>query len=293
VIVVPGQRNWYLASDSSLSFRITENLEAQGIETAYVNSFYFSDDALRDRSETIMAALNPGASLNRDFRPVAFQLQTLYWLTFFRDNLVYIAILGGMLLIVILMTLNPLSTGLFAGGFTSASLQVTLLLSVQVLFGNIYSRTAIMVTLFMAGLAAGGLMKTILFGKGKVRHFLWLQAALGIIALALPWKIPWLAGLGLPGSLMMAGLCASVFIIAGISGLAYAVAADLRRTGFSAHIADNYSADLFGAAAGGILSAVILIPVLGFRDTGLVLALLNLLSLCILALFRKRYRHAC
>jgi len=59
------------------------------------------------------------------------------------------------LLLVYLVRLRAAPLAVFAGGFAASGLEVVLLLAFQILYGSVYQQLGIIVTVFMAGLAAG------------------------------------------------------------------------------------------------------------------------------------------
>jgi len=72
VLILPGQKNYFLASDSSLSPEIASMIAGRGISNLYVNSWYLDENSLKERSEYLHLHLDKNAKVNSDFRPVAF-----------------------------------------------------------------------------------------------------------------------------------------------------------------------------------------------------------------------------
>jgi hypothetical protein len=86
VIILPGEQNYFLASDAPLTINIAEAVQFRGIENRYVNSYYIDDALLKMRSETILSALNPAAEINQNLEPVSYNQQLAYWLSQFNGR---------------------------------------------------------------------------------------------------------------------------------------------------------------------------------------------------------------
>ena len=83
VLILPGQRNYFLASDSSLSPEIASMITSRGISNLYVNSWYLDENSMKERSDYIHSHLDKNAEVNSDFRPVAFFQQLRYLTSMF------------------------------------------------------------------------------------------------------------------------------------------------------------------------------------------------------------------
>ena len=172
VAVVPGSsRNYFLASDVVLGIDIAHRIEQRGINTIFVNQYYIDDDAVRERSGQILAAIDHHAPINIDFTPVAYYRQLAYWLSYF--NLNYWVIIGicGIGVVYVIVRLNAVSFGMFAAGFTGSAIELLLVIAFQILYGYVYQMIAVIVTIFMAGLAVGSFMQPRIFRVGLDKEF--------------------------------------------------------------------------------------------------------------------------
>ncbi|MGA3013003.1 MAG: hypothetical protein ABSD71_03095, partial [Bacteroidales bacterium] len=109
VLVLPGQKNYFIASDSSLTRDITELITKHGISTLYVNSYYLDEDALKERSDYIQRNLDTKAEVNSDFRPAAFFQQIHYWTSMFEWNAVALGLLAIFVILLVIFSLNRIS----------------------------------------------------------------------------------------------------------------------------------------------------------------------------------------
>jgi predicted membrane-bound spermidine synthase len=69
-----------------------------------------------------------------------------------------------------------------------------------------------------------------------------------------------------------------MLIIGILTGLQYSFAAKLRYASISKTAAGTYGSDLLGSAVGALLTATILIPVIGLIKACLIIAILNFIT---------------
>jgi spermidine synthase len=289
VLILPGQKNYFLASDSTLRTDVGSLVEQREIPTLYVNPYYFDDNLLKDRSHFIMEQILPGERMNRDFHPVAYFLQLQYWTTFFRTDYLVLAAAVLVILLIMAFTLTPVSLGLFTGGFTASSLEIAILLAFQVLYGAVYRVTGVIITIFMAGLFLGSWARERIFRTAGVNLFIHLQLTLVLFTLGFPFIILAMNVPGMPFVVVISVVMLLTFITAFLVGLEFSLAAAICSQHFQRVIAQNYSADLFGSALGAILMAVVLLPFLGLTGACLAIAGLDLLAAGFLFTRRKKF----
>ncbi len=288
VLILPGQKNYFIASDTTLHTDVASRLMEKGIPTLYVNPYYFDDQLLKDRSSFIQKKILPDSKPNLDFHPRAFFYQLQYWTTYFNPGYILISIIVLLILVLVALTLNPLSQGLFTAGFTGSSLQILSILAFQVIFGYVFSAVGILITLFMAGLFAGSWFRRKIYAEPTLTVFLHLQLTLAFFSIGFPFILLALDIPGMPVLFIRIIFGLLIFVAAFLSGLEFSTGMELSRKDFAKAISGNYSADMFGAALGAILTAVILLPFLGLILTCLLLGLLNFLSAGFLFILPKK-----
>ncbi len=292
VLIVPGIKNYYLASDRPLRIDIAQMVQERGLQNVYVNSYYLDDALLKQRSDDLLQGLAPAGVLNRDFAPVAYCRQISYWLSYFHFSLWWI---GGALLLLSFWTardLNPISFGMFTGGFSASSLEILLLISFQVIYGYVYQATGLIITLFMAGLAAGAALGKKKSNRIRVEHFIAAQAAVGAYALVLPAILYGLKDSALPDIFIHLIFAVLPFTIALGVGFEFCAASVLRRGEVGRVASELYSIDLVGSAWGALLITTVLLPLLGIAEASIAVASLSFLSAAITFFTRKRYASA-
>ena len=202
----------------------------------------------------------------------------------------------------------PILFSLFTTGAAAMGLEIILLAAFQNFYGYVYSHIALVVAMYMAGVAAGSLYysrRSFPPYRRAWRNLLLLDAALCLGCVALPGVLSLLARM--PAS--PAGLAATEWIILAVlcvvgvaGGMAVPLAAGLYRlgrrrvreqtdagpsqaaTGKVAGAVD--AADCFGGALGGLAAGLVLLPLLGWTTTCVLLALLKSAAVVALALSR-------
>jgi spermidine synthase len=278
VLILPGQRNYFLASDSSLSPEIASMIAGRGIINLYVNSWYLDENSLKERSEYIHSHLDKNAEVNSDFRPVAFFQQLRYWTSMFEWNIIAAGIVILVLLLLVIFSLNRISLGLFTGGFTASSLELLILVSFQVIYGYVFLATGIILALFMAGIALGAFSCKRMVPVPTEKKYIHIQVSLALFSLGFPFIILALNLPGMPVMMVQIGFLLLTLILSFITGLEFSLASAIGSNDISLKTSFNYSADLFGSAIGAIVTTLFLLPFLGIVTSCLVMVMLNLFS---------------
>ena len=283
---MPGYKTYFLASDGELDIDIPALIDSRGIETSYVNAFYLDLNNLQERNLQLMKGIPESGVINRDFRPRAFLYQIQYSLSYFSSNL---WITMGIFLVIILLIgfrSGPLTTGIFITGFTGMGIELIILLGIQIVFGYVYLYTAVVLTVFMSGLAYGALSVRSVLPSISQKYFAVLQILLACSVFLVLWWFLLIETKSLPAAVLHAAFLSLTFFCSFISGLLFATAALLRKSGIAKSAGGLYSADLAGSAAGALVMAILMIPLLGLTGSLLVLLLVNLLAF-LNSLFRK------
>ncbi|GAB4528337.1 MAG: hypothetical protein Kow0063_04460 [Anaerolineae bacterium] len=306
VVVLPGEHNFFLASEMALETDpgvLIERLEGRNIQTRWVTPDYVEYILTTDRFAQVRRQLDDMADvrLNRDFTPICYYYDLILWFSRFYPNLVdvfrfargsqdagptwLLGISAPLALGVVLVRWrrNWIAPAMVAGiGLAGMTLQLVLLFAFQVLHGYVYAEVNLMVTAFMAGLALGaaGGNHLLAFWSANLRGRARL-ALLGVqlVIAALSGIFVLLPYVAIPAPVLVFPLLA---LLAGMSGgvafpLALALIQDRGKTGQAA--GTLYGADLVGGCLGALLSAVFLIPVLGIPHTCAIVALVALAGL--------------
>lgn len=290
ILIIPGNKNYLLASDSHLDINIPALVEQKGIMNVYVNQYYLETGSLSERSTYIMDQLNPNAPVNKDFKPVCYFQHLKFWMSQF--NIHYWFPLGLIIFAFLLsiIRLRPVQFGIFATGFAGSSIELLLILSFQILYGYVYHYTGIIITVFMGGLALGALYRK-KFMKTSIQSFLFVQLIIIIYALVLPFVFLLFNKTELPDLLIHIVFAVLTLIISVATGMQFSLGSSILKEKLSIRAASLYSSDLLGSAFGALLVSVLMIPVLGIIYSSLIIAALNLISAGITFSFRRNYMH--
>ena len=281
VLMVPGGRVFFLASDGPLTLDIAQRLEQRGLKTRLVNRHYLDAMLTPDRLADLDRAVAEPAAINTDFNPALYYYELRYWLSQFTGRT---GLLGGVLALLFaayLVRLRAVPRVVFAAGFAASGLEVVLLLGYQVLYGSLYRQVGLVVTVFMAGLAAGAWWVNRPVGRERAAagaRLNVLALAIAVLATLLPAVLPHLArldaaaGSALAGQAVILGL---TFALATLVGAQFPLAAAADPAEAAATASRLYTADLAGASLGALLVSTLLVPVLGVTAVCLLTAGLN------------------
>jgi predicted membrane-bound spermidine synthase len=276
VLVVPGQRLYFIASDSTLEFNYLEALKKTGIDNDYVNASYVNDMLLKFKSYQMVKDYQTITLLNQDFKPVVYFSYLQHWLSFFNLNIRFFVIPVVIIVLLFLLLSKGLAPAVFTSGFTSAASEVTLLIVFQVISGDLYLMMGVLFTLFMAGLAAGSWLVRFSHGTPeKVSVHVQVLSAVIMVAAG--------AFLMIYEKHQMIVLAkffifAVTFLMAVLTGYQYGISV----SGGVRKVSGIYSSDLAGAATGSFLPAVFLVPQTGICNTLYLLALLHVITFVVL-----------
>lgn len=313
VKVIPGDRAVFLAARAGAGEPLTCDhrlLDARAAERtldrAYMREGYLASRLSGGAVAYLRAILDASAhgKINRDFWPVSYYYATTYWASQFRGSCVRRLFTGisethclsGFAAFCVVLVLicragrggfdaavrRSVSAGVLVAGMTGMAFQVVIVLAFQALYGSVYYRIGIILTAYMAGLAAGGVLAVRYGVRSRciAGLFACIQAILAAYLVLLPWVFAALARPGMPTAWWGAqAVFAALSLCAGcLGGIQFPLAAAIAgRGGEDAHRTGGrlYAVDLAGACAGAVATSAILVPVIGAAQTCYGLAALN------------------
>jgi spermidine synthase len=294
-----------------------------------VREYYIPFRLSPDRLLDLHLQIEPGPEtpVNRDFAPIAYYFDVELWSTRFHPGprtwfgylwrLSFAHTLGALaaLLCAFLIVAavsdrrrgpgdperrDVVTAGLCvaAMGFTLLGLEILLLLGFQALYGYVYQQLAILVALFMLGMAVGTkLASPAVASTGDVSRPAWLRlAALQILAGASPLMLYGLFSiLGQVRSQAASSIASQVlfpflaFLSGAMGGYQFPLAARIYFRRSSRNPGVLYALDLIGACLGAVVLSTFLIPVFGFLRAALFMSVVNLApaALAGLSAFRR------
>ncbi len=239
-----------------------------------------------------------GSSFSSQVNKILFKLKGL--------GLKKISIFLSLLFILILLFFKfkpkfsfSLFYSIFSSGLAGMVFSLILVFSFQVLYGYLYYWIGVLVSLFMAGLAGGGLTSSFSLTKLKkvFLFFLFLEFLIitysFFLILLFDYLCPHLEksqSFFILKSLYLGVCFFSGFLIGAEFPLAnklYQNKYSIVNLGYSAGLL--YSADLLGGFLGGILGGVVFFPLLGLNSTLLLIIILKVMSLGFLSFSQVEY----
>ena len=293
VLIIPGQRNYYLASDKPLTLNVAQLIENKNIKNYYVNLNYIDTLSLQERSDYLMKHLNLNAVTNQDFKPVSYFYYLGYWLSQFnlgKNFLWAMLILFTLALAAAGILFKPVTSSLMITGFSASSLEIILLLALQILSGYIYQVIGVCIAVFMGGLALGARVRSLLFPRITYKQFTLVQLMISAVALFIPTLLV-INKVQSSISLATWVVLVLLFIIAFGTGILFSLSLHLRTGNMTENIAVLYSADLIGSALGAFLTSIFLVPLLGIMNSSRLMGGLLLLFALNLFLRRKTFPY--
>lgn len=274
VRIVAGERDYFIASDDTLSVRMGELSTARGIQGSYVNAGYMDDFSVEAREKSIMENIGGITIKNTDMKPLPVFYHTLRYLSQFMGRNFSLLLIPALLVMIFLLRMNRVTAGMFVTGLTASSAEILLIFWFQVVFGNLYAAIGLIFALFMGGLAlgssAGNRVNT------SRRHFLsgQLMLALFMVLLPLLWKSEqFIHSPFLLWVLFIPALLAPSFL----TGFQYVATTRMYPAGEQRAAVSVYAADLWGSALGALVITTLLVPVAGVYGSCFIMAGLNLL----------------
>ena len=183
-----------------------------------------------------------------------------------------------------------------ASGLTMISLEVLLLLGFQAIYGYVYHKLALLIALFMAGMALGNwlrLRSALRFPLGNTRGSIMWMAGLQVCAALAPVLLyAFLASLAGVRNAQVLAVVSQLFfplmaLLAGtLGGYQFGVATEvflIDPDAAPSRMGTLYGVDLLGACVGSLTVSAFLLPLFGFFKTAQLIALVNLIP-AILAL---------
>lgn len=277
VIIIPGQKNYFLASDGNLSSEISSLCEKRNITNEFINHYFIDDDLIKERQNTIVSAISDKIIINYDFLPAMYLLQLKLWFKKISFNLILGFLISLVIIVLILPRLHFINLGMFTTGFSATSLEILMLVAFQAIYGYVYFMIGIFITIFMGGLAFGSLFLYKYF-KVSFKNYSLIQYLIGIFAIITP-----ILFLGIKTNNLASFVVHSIFILlmlinGTLTGLQFSFAAKLRYASISKTAAGTYGSDLLGSAIGALLAAALLIPFFGLIKACLIIAILNFIT---------------
>ncbi len=262
-----------------------------------------------DRMQALLATLDPAACINTDEKPIVYLAALQLWeRSITEKSLTKAGTISGMaerfnwvwlaapLALGLLFLLGYFGRGgdpakgasVFAISTTGAAgmaSSVVILYAFQAASGEVYEWLAVLIALFMAGLAGGAFVGRQRLAKGRFGDALIADAVvLGFLLASGPLLTACLAS--------PAVICAWSLVAGVVTGISFPVFVGLAATGEGADERKVASAieatDHVGAAFGALVTGIVWLPTLGITTTFLLFSGFKVASTLVLLVIRKR-----
>lgn len=289
IIIIPGNKNFFIASDEELSYNIPAKVKEKNISTKYVNGDYLKGRLTKQRITYLLNSIDKNAGINRDFNPISHYYHLIYWLSYFKANYVLFLMIIFTLTLLYITKTKPISFAIFTTGFAASSLEVVLLIGFQIIYGYVYHMLGIIITMFMVGLAIGSFYMNKNLKRKNVVSFIKLEFLIVAYSILMPFIL--IALNQTKTSFIITQIIFSILtlIIAILVGMEFPLASKLQFKKVSTTAAQLYNADLIGASIGALLVSALLIPLIGLIKVCMIIAVLNIISGLIIIIKRKNY----
>jgi len=270
VLLLPGQRIFFLCRNETIKTDIPERLARADIKAPFIQG-YFHGDVTTERITRLNALLDPDAPLNQDLYPRLIRLMFSQWFAKFATSPTLFVIFFLIISVVYACYLSKEEFVLFSTGFMTMGSEVLVIFAFQIYFGYIYFQIGLIVTVFLAGLLPGAWWGQRFEGPPlRILAFTdaFLIALVGLFSVAL---------YSVGGRLPVAFFLAFGFLISLACGFQFPVALQSAGGGNTA-VTRTFAADLIGAACGTLLTSLLLIPFLGVVGASAGLIFLKMIS---------------
>jgi spermidine synthase len=268
ILVFPGITHYYLASDAPLTTGIAGVLAGRKIVTRRLVDYELPSMTDPFRMDILRRLLiEKKVSPNRDLSPSAFGHLLDMWMKKSESpkTLQYVMFVSILAFAVLVCRRDLLRFTIMTSGYAGMAFELSLLLLFQVIYGYVYLRICIFITLFMIGSALGA------FASGRLKKdTLWqvLTTDSALITLSALACMATLAGVGAKGQISLFAMQyivipSLIFLVAFAAGCQFSAVSRMAM-GTGAEITGRlYLADLAGAACGTILTGLLFLPKIG------------------------------
>ena len=322
--VIPGNgTNLFLISDSAKILnldktQIIERLDQRNIKTEVIIPWHVEQTLHVGWKDWFINYIEGSSQkINSDFKPIGVFYSIAHWNTLFapsmsglfrqfeRTNLWALHVFLIIFFVLYLIFQSKLKRSFQAGiplaifttGFAGMIFDLMLIFTFQAIYGHVFSWIGLLVASFMAGAACGALLITIVMERTNHLYKLFTGVELAIMSFSFGCLLIVLTPntiLGNPEA--FASLKFLFIVLTFISGLLigsqFPVANKLyllNNKSLTETAGLLYSADLLGGWIGGILGAVVLLPVLGLVSTCITVGLLKLSSFIVMSTQPRPY----
>ena len=154
VILLPGQKVFFLCSDNRLNTDIPVALNQKGVSTTYISGFYYGNLS-SEKISHLNNLMDPSTPRNVDHSPYLMRLMFSQWFVKFQTSPIGFYLVIAIFSVLYLFFVTREEFVLFSTGAMTMGSEILIIFAFQIYFGYIYLQIGIIITLFLAGLLPG------------------------------------------------------------------------------------------------------------------------------------------
>ncbi|MGZ3558559.1 MAG: hypothetical protein ACXU97_05535 [Thermodesulfobacteriota bacterium] len=257
-------------------------------------------------------------AINSDFHPLAVFFNLSYWNSLFSPYLTDVfkwyersslalsitkiilitVILGTLFIKVPRLSIHSITYSILTTGLTGMIFNLAIIFAFQTLYGYLYHQIGFLIAIFMLGIASGSFLITKRLGQIKKRPLLFLKTEIAIILFSV--LFPFLLLIPahhLENKMIYFFLYEVVLIMSFLSGMSIGLQFPLATKIYLSSFMGKgllgetagllYAADLLGGFFGGLVGGILLLPILGLKQSCLMMAIIKTSSFVLFLVFMK------
>ena len=324
VRIIPGDTNLYLASDSSKLERVTSGDIVKRLEDRKIKTSLFTKSYLEFRLHErwlkwfLESMEKKEVQINSDFRPIGVFLSLSYWNALFSPSLAGIfkwfegfslqISIAFMILFTLLMSLvfvkrpslsrQSIPYAIFTTGLVGMIFNLAVIFTFQTFYGYLYHQIGLLIAIFMFGVALSSFYMTRYLERIERDSHLFLKIEICIIFFAFLFPFVFSILSQYLEKTVLSLLVYPLFLIMSFFsgaciGLQFPLASKIYlalpgKEGTLGHTAGLlYGADLLGGFLGSLFGGILLLPILGLKESCFMMAMIKISSLVLLLIFIK------
>ena len=322
--IIPGDVNLYLASDSDSlenisSTEISKRFQDRKIQASLITGNYMEYRLNERWLQWFSQSLGERKiAINSDFHPLAVFFNLSYWnslfspyltevfkwyeqssLTLFITKIILMTIILAMLFIKRpRLSIHSITYSIFTTGLTGMIFNLAIIFAFQTLYGYLYHQIGLLIAIFMLGIASGSFLTTNRLDPIKKDALLFLKIEMAIILFSVLFPFLFLIpSHHLENKIIYLILYGVVLITSFLSGVSIGLQFPLATKIYLSSSAGKgllgetagliYAADLLGGFFGGFLGGILLLPILGLKQSCFMMAIIKTSSLVLFLIFMK------
>lgn len=155
IMPVVGNKLYFIASDNALSSSFCKLADKRNIKNIYVSSDFLDDVLVSRKSEELVSLIDRGTRENRSGFPVACYQSQSYQFSKTLDEKIPAMIFLLLAFAVPVGAIRRRNLLMYFSASALAGFEIILLLTLQIMVGNMYQLTGLIIAGLMAGLAVG------------------------------------------------------------------------------------------------------------------------------------------